>query len=95
MLRDPSLPHVRMSEIAKALARASTETLVVGAGTGADGKTIGDLMLRSKTGATVIAVVRDGHTDINPGSELRLRAEDVLVLLGSPEQIDLAIEHIK
>ena len=58
------------------------------------GKTIGDLRLRSKTGATVIAVVHDGHIDINPGPELRLRAEDVLVLLGSPEQIDLAIEHI-
>jgi CPA2 family monovalent cation:H+ antiporter-2 len=94
MLRAPSLPHVQMGEIAEALSGASTETLVVGAGTGADGKTIGELMLRSKTGATVIAVVRDGQTDISPGPELRLKAEDVVVLLGSPEQIDLAIEHI-
>jgi K+/H+ antiporter YhaU regulatory subunit KhtT len=52
------------------------------------------LKLSNKTGVTVIAVVRDGHTDINPGSELKLQGEDVLVLLGSPEQIDLAIEHI-
>jgi K+/H+ antiporter YhaU regulatory subunit KhtT len=51
-------------------------------------------MLRSKTGVTIIAVVRDGHTDINPGSELRLKADDVMVLLGSPEQIDRAIEHL-
>ena len=93
MLRVPSLPHVGMSEIAEALAGASTETMVVGADSGAVGKTIGELDLRSRTGITVIAVVRDGHTDINPGSELELRAEDVLVLLGSPEQIDLAIEH--
>lgn len=94
MLRAPSPPNVQMSEIAEALAGASTETLHVDAQSGAVGRTIGDLMLRSKTGATVIAVVRDGHTDINPGPGLRLRAEDVMVLLGSPEQIDLAIEQI-
>jgi len=94
MLRAPSLPRVQMSEIAEALAGASTETLVIGASSGAVGKTIGDLMLRSKTGATLIAVVRDGETDINPGSTLRFQPEDVLVLLGSPEQIDHAIEHI-
>jgi monovalent cation:H+ antiporter-2, CPA2 family len=94
MLRAPSLPHVQMSEIAEALAGASTETLVISADSGAVGKTIGDLMLRSNTGVTVIAVVRDGHTDINPGSELSLQAEDVMVLLGSPEQIDRAIEHL-
>ncbi|HZG53797.1 MAG TPA: cation:proton antiporter [Pyrinomonadaceae bacterium] len=93
MLRAPSLPHVQMSEIAEALAGASTETLVVDADSRAAGKTIGDLKLRSKTGVTIIAVVRDGQTDINPGSELRLQAEDVMVLLGSPEQIDRAIEH--
>jgi K+/H+ antiporter YhaU regulatory subunit KhtT len=51
-------------------------------------------MIRSKTGVTIIAVVRDGQTDINPGSELRLQTEDVMVLLGNPEQIDRAIEHL-
>jgi len=94
MLRAPSLPHVGMSEIAEALAGASTETLVVGADSAAAGKTIGELKLRSRTGATVIAVVRDGHTDINPGAEHSFRAEDVIVILGTPEQIDLAIEQI-
>ena len=52
------------------------------------------MKLRSRAGATVIAVVRDGRTDINPGPEHRIQAEDVMVLLGTPEQIDLAIEHI-
>jgi CPA2 family monovalent cation:H+ antiporter-2 len=94
MLRAPSLPLVQLSEIAEALAGASTETLVIGDNSGAAGKTIGDLMLRSKTGVTIIAVVRDGRTDINPDSELRLQAEDVMVLLGSPEQIDRAIEDL-
>ena len=94
MLRAPSLPQVRISEVADALAGASTETLVLDADAGGAGKTIGELQLRSRTGATVIAVVRDGHTDINPGPDLRLQTEDVLVLLGTPEQIDLAVEQI-
>lgn len=94
MLRAPSMPHVQMSEIADALAGASTETLVVGADSTAVGKTIGELELRSKTGATVIAVVRDGQTEINPGPQLRIQSEDVLVMLGSPSQIDRALEQM-
>ena len=94
MLRAPSLPHDQMSEIADALAGASTETLVVGADSAARGKSIGELGLRSKTGATVIAVVRDGRTEINPGPQLTVQPEDVLVLLGSPSQIDRALEEI-
>jgi CPA2 family monovalent cation:H+ antiporter-2 len=92
MLRAPSLPHVQMSEIAEALAGASTETLVVGANSAARGKTISELKLRSKTGATVIAVVREGLMEINPGPELTIMGDDVLVLLGSPPQIDQALE---
>ena len=69
MLRTPSLPPVEMSDIAEALGSASTETLFVDPDSPAVGKTIGDLRLRSRTGATVIAVVRDGRTDINPGPE--------------------------
>jgi monovalent cation:H+ antiporter-2, CPA2 family len=94
MLRSPSLPLVGPSEIADALGGASTETLVVSPGSPAAGKTIGELQLRSRTGVTVIAVVREGSTEINPGPQHRIQIEDVLVLLGSPEQIDRAVEHL-
>lgn len=94
MLRAPSLPHVELSEIAGALGGASTETLFVEADSTAIGKTLGELQLRTKTRVTVVAIARDGDTDINPGPDLEFRAGDVLVLLGSPEQIDRAIEVI-
>jgi monovalent cation:H+ antiporter-2, CPA2 family len=94
MLREPSVAHVPVSEIAEALNGASTETLIVGASAPAVGKSIGELMLRSRTGATVVAVVREGQTEINPGAGLRLEADDVLVLLGRPEEIDRAVEQI-
>ncbi len=94
MLRAPSLPLFEMSEVAEALNGASTKTLVVGADAQAVGKSIGELMLRAKTGATIVAAVRGGRTEINPGADLRLEAEDVLVLLGRPEEIERAIEHL-
>ena len=94
MLRTPSLPSVDMSEIAEALKSASTETLFVEADSMAIGKTIGELKLRKKTGVTIIAITHEGRTEINPGPETTIQAEDVLVLLGGTEQIDLAIEEI-
>jgi len=94
MLRTPSLPPVGARDIAEALSAASTETLFVEPGSPAAGKTIGDLNLRSRTGATVIAVVHEGRTEINPGPARKLHAEDVLVLLGSPEQIETATSQL-
>jgi CPA2 family monovalent cation:H+ antiporter-2 len=94
MLRVPSLPIVDMNEIAEALETASTETLFVEAASSAVGKTIGQLGLRKKTGVSIIAITREGHTEINPRPETIIRADDVFVLLGGAEQIDRAIEEI-
>ena len=94
MLRVASLPIVDMNEISEALNTASTKILFVEADSFAVGKTIGDLELRKKTGVSIIAITREGHTEINPGPETTIRAEDVLVLLGDVEQIDRATEEI-
>jgi CPA2 family monovalent cation:H+ antiporter-2 len=94
LLRIPSLPLVDIGEISEALKSASTETLSVESNSIAIGKTIGELKLRKKTGVTIIAITRQGHTEINPGPETPIQAEDVLVLLGGAAQIDLAIEEI-
>ncbi len=94
MLRVASLPIVDMNEISEALNTASTKILFVEADSFAVGKTIGDLGLRKKTGGSIIAITREGHTEINPGPETTIRSEDVLVLLGDVEQIDRATEEI-
>jgi hypothetical protein len=41
----------------------------------------------------VIAVIHDGHTEINPGPETTIDVDDVLVLLGTTDQIHHAIEQ--
>ena len=94
MLRLPSLSTVELGDIAGALGAASTETLVIGRGDFACGKTLTELDLRRITGATVVAVIRGSQTEINPGGEFQLEADDIVVLLGSPEQIEMATETI-
>lgn len=94
MLRVPSLPIGDIKGVADALKSASTETLIVERDAAAVGRSIGDLRLRKQTGVTIIAITRDGHTEINPGPEQILQPDDVLVLLGGTDQIDRAIEQI-
>ena len=94
MLRMPSAPVVEIGDIAGALGAASTESLVIGRGDRAAGKTLEELDLRRTSGATVIAVVRGSYTEINPGGQFRLDPEDVVVMLGSPEQIEIATDEI-
>jgi CPA2 family monovalent cation:H+ antiporter-2 len=94
MLRSPSLSLGEVRDIADALGGAATDTLIIEHDTAAAGRTIGELQLRRRTGVTVIAAVRDGGTEINPGPQFRIEPDDVLVLLGLPEQIDRAVEHL-
>lgn len=92
MLRMPSLPAVDMTEIAEALGAAATETFVVTPDCPASGKSIGEIQLRTRTGVSVIAIIHDGITEINPGPDNVLNPEDVLVLIGKPDNIDRAID---
>jgi K+:H+ antiporter len=50
------------------------------------GKTIGELRIRSTTGASIVAVVRGEEVMPNPGPEVALRADDLIGVLGTPDQ---------
>jgi len=93
MLRLPTLPMVEMIDIAEALGSAATETFIMPSDSPAAGKTIGELKLRTKTGVSVIAVIHDGSTEINPGPETSIDVDDVVVLLGTTDKIHQAIEQ--
>jgi TrkA domain protein len=49
------------------------------------GASIGEGRLRSRTGASIVAVVRDDTTVAGPGPDHRFHAGDVAVAVGSPE----------
>ncbi len=53
----------------------------------AAGKTIGELDIRRRTGASVIAVVRGDKTIPNPSADTEIKEGDVLIAAGKLEQI--------
>ena len=75
-------------------AQTTTDTVFVGEDSSASGKTLRELDLRNRTGVTVTAAVRDGNTEINLGPDFKIQSDDILILLGKPEQIDRAVEHL-
>ncbi len=50
------------------------------------GKTIGDLQIRSSIGASVVAIIRGDEVLPNPGPEVACEADDVVGVLGTPDQ---------
>jgi TrkA domain protein len=56
------------------------------------GRTIGDTGARTRTGVSVVAVVRDEIAIPAPGPDQQLEAGDTLVVVGTPRGIeDLAV----
>ena len=64
--------------------------LEVGRGSEAAGKTLGELNLRGRTGATVVALSRGGERTALPSASTGLHAGDMLALTGSGSAIGLA-----
>lgn len=96
MLRSPSVGPVQMGNLNAALQDAVTETIKLTTDSPVIGKTLREVDLRNKSGATIIAIVRDGETKINPGAGYKLQERDSIVVLGSAKKIEraAAILHV-
>jgi len=55
-------------------------------------KTIAELDIRQRSGATIISIVRGNEQFSNPGADFVLQAGDVVVLMGNAEQVEKAVE---
>lgn len=64
--------------------RVKIEWIRVGKGAG---RTIGELDIRRRTGASVIAIVRGEETIPNPSADTEIKAGDVLIAAGKLEEI--------
>ncbi|HMS86771.1 MAG TPA: TrkA C-terminal domain-containing protein, partial [Nitrospira sp.] len=60
----------------------------------AAGTSLAQLALRPRTGASIIALTRGGVTESNPSDKTKLLAGDIVVLLGSRDEIRRAMEFI-
>jgi TrkA domain protein len=53
-----------------------------------DGRPLGDTQARTRTGASIVAVLRGGMTHPSPGPDFVLRSGDLVVTVGTRDGID-------
>lgn len=94
MLRSQALPEPLEGklDLGIALDSSATETITIEGGSPVAGKTLAELDIRGKSGATVIAVVRDGDTKVSPGAKYTLMTGDLVILFGTPEKVERAMQ---
>ena len=91
LLRRSELPELAHHLRGGTLTDAEVETCRIDDDSPAVGKTLMELSIRPRTGASVIAWTRDGVTESNPGLKTKLKGGDIVVLLGSRLQIRRAM----
>lgn len=60
-----------------------------------DGRTLGDTALRTRTGVSVVAVMRAGQVHPSPTPDFTLTAGDLMVTVGTAEGLDNAVKILK
>ena len=94
VLRGVELPKKGLTERQELLKGMETETYLVRNTSWADGLSLRGLNLRVETGATIIAIKRTDNIHHNPPSDFILKAGDILLFIGTKEDIGRAIEYI-
>jgi CPA2 family monovalent cation:H+ antiporter-2 len=90
MLRSVSRRHSHAVGIAGFLAGAEIGTFTVQRGATIEGTTLSQGILRSMSGASILAIKRGEEVATNPDPVWELKARDVVLLLGSTQQLAAA-----
>jgi CPA2 family monovalent cation:H+ antiporter-2 len=93
-LRGLRLEGKRLDELNRFLIGATTDIISVLEDSPLVGQSLRQMDLRKRTGATVIAAVRDGKPATNVGPDFVLQASDLLVVLGDHKALDDAAQLI-
>jgi K+/H+ antiporter YhaU regulatory subunit KhtT len=94
MLRSAEPARRSASVEVDALDGAKIDRLMIKPESPAAGRTLAELQLRPRTGASVIAIRRGDTVSTNPEAAFRIEAGDVLVVLGDEAAIDAALELV-
>jgi TrkA domain protein len=71
-----------------------TEQIPVTARSPYSGRTLGDTQVRSRTGASIVAVLRRSGAVPSPAPDFRFAIGDTLVVVGTREGVDAAADLI-
>ncbi len=85
----PTASHI--ARVTHLLQEARLETLVLAIGMPAVDSTPRELELKTRTGAFIVGIDREGQQIVNPDADELLLVNDQLLILGSREQLDAAI----
>lgn len=77
------------------LNEARLETFDVGPANPCAGRLIGETAMRTRTGASIVGIGREGRRIINPGPEEEILAGDQILLLGDKAQLAAAGELLR
>jgi TrkA domain protein len=78
----------RLTELNRQVEGLVTEQIAVADGSPYAGRTLGDTAARTRTGASIVAVVRDRQVFASPRPDFRFEAGDVVVVVGTAEGTD-------
>ena len=95
LLRGVRPPAGISQAVAEALASGTTDIFRMTADCGAIGRSLGEIDLRRRSGATVLAVVRAESPQLTPAADFVLQSGDELVLLGAHAEIEAAFELLR
>ncbi|MGV9719458.1 cation:proton antiporter regulatory subunit [Nocardia beijingensis] len=68
----------------------TTRQLPIGDDSPYDGRTLGETEMRTRSKASIVAVMRAGQLHPSPGPDFTFTAGDLLVVVGTPEGLDAA-----
>jgi CPA2 family monovalent cation:H+ antiporter-2 len=89
-LRAPARTPKEVETLATVLGSVATASVALAPESPIVGRSLRELDLRGRTGATVLAILRGGATLPNPNPSLVLDPSDALVFMGSEEEVDAA-----
>ncbi|GGT88790.1 MULTISPECIES: cation:proton antiporter regulatory subunit [Actinomadura] len=75
----------RLAELNRQVEGLVTEQILLTAASPYAGRRLGDTRARTRSGASIVAVVRDGEVIASPRPDFEFRAEDVVVVVGTDE----------
>ncbi|MDP8949147.1 MAG: portal protein, partial [Actinomycetota bacterium] len=75
-----------LAQLRRASREIETEWIRLPEASPLNGRTIGELEVRTKTGASIVAIVRDELVLTNPGPDARFEPGDLVGVLGTPDQ---------
>ncbi|MFD1546026.1 cation:proton antiporter regulatory subunit [Nonomuraea guangzhouensis] len=78
----------RLNDLHREVEGLVSEKLPIGDDSPYAGRPMGDARVRTRTGASIVAVVRDGQVYTSPAPDFALTASDLVVVVGNADSVN-------